>query len=254
MKTTKLSSIIACAALSASALFCGCSSQSRTQIAGEGPIETRDTVLDPFTSLTVTTGLNVTFTASASDSKPTAHISAPASLMPYLVMEVKDGALQIGLDNSHNYRLTNRVDISISAPMAGSFTATSGSDLDIICSDTADAVTLHCTSGADIDIASINCQSISAHCTSGADIDIANLSAAAAELNCTSGADIDVTCANVASLSASATSGADIDIAGKVENLTCTATSGASIDASKVDKSTLSKQNISKNSSGSVNF
>lgn len=252
MKTTRLTSIIACAALSASAMLCGCSSSSRTQISGEGPIETRDTVIDSFKSLTVSSGVNVTFTASAAGSKPTAHISAPATLMPYLVMEVKDGSLTVGLENSHNYRRTDRINISLSAPMPGTFTATSGAGLDIACSYPVDTLTLHCTSGADIDIPSINCVAISAHCTSGADIDINNLSADAATLHCTSGADIDVTCTGVTSLDASATSGAGIDIAGKVEAIICSATSGASIDASKVDKSKLVKQDISKNSAGTV--
>ena len=252
MKTTNYTFLIACAALSVSAMLCGCS--SKNIISGDGTVETRDTCIEAFESLTVTSGIDVTFTATEAGAKASAHISAPKSLMPYLVMEVKDGKLTVGLDNSHNYRSTDRINISISAPMASTFAATSGADLEIACAYPADTITLQCTSGADIVVPAITCSAITAQCTSGADIEIKKLSADTATLQCTSGADIDVECTSVFSLDASATSGAGIDISGKVEALICSATSGAVIDASKIDKSTLLKHEISKNSAASVRF
>lgn len=232
----------------------GCKSFSNHQISGDGPLQTRPVEISQFQSLSVTSGINVDFTAVPAGEKPSATLSAPSTLMPYVIVKVDKGVLHVTMEDNNSYRNTGSIRLTLSAPMVNNISATSGSDIDITAASPVGELTLQATSGADIDIPSLKCTTLTAQSTSGADIDVSNLSATSVVLQATSGADIDVKCAAVETLSASATSGASIDIAGTVENLSANATSAASIDAKEIQKATLRTKSTSTSSSGSVSL
>lgn len=221
--------------------------------------------LTTFTGVNAYAGFDVEYTVGQT---PSVTISYSEVARDYLVAEVKDGVLVLGINNQGESISNLKLKAIVTGPDLTTITTSSGAEFSTLSPLNASALTLSSSSGSEIDLkGGVKTSSLNATASSGADIDIAGI-VTATTINATasSGADIDIAGITATNVNATASSGGSVDLKGKAEQVAFTASSAGDIDAEKLVaargtasassggevESNIASASISKSSGGTV--
>ncbi|MCM1354935.1 MAG: DUF2807 domain-containing protein [Staphylococcus sp.] len=192
------------------------------------------TLKKSFTALETSAGVNVVYKPTSGNGYGTITLSGDANRIENVDVKIKSNKLKISVKSKNGIKSGNHIKgvlITINAPMAMDFDASSGSH--IRCATPIQMGTakmdLEASSGASINFAGITCNAVDLDASSGASIKIKALRTNKASLDASSGSGISLTMANIGTCNSDASSGASIKLSGKAQKGFFSASSGGSI-------------------------
>ena len=221
--------------------------------ADKAPVTKNITVAD-FSGIDAATGIKVAYTQGPL--KP-AKVTVPRYILNHLVLKVKNGTLEIKLDDSFWKKYSSvkgDITVTLSSPAVNDLEASSGASINIKGAlnvrGNADVET---SSGASISIpAGLTATgSVDLETTSGSSIKITGLKASKVECDLSSGSNMALSAVLCDMAEFDLSSGASCTVTGRTRSMKADATSGASLQAKRFIANTAT---IEAGSGGSVDF
>ncbi len=215
---------------------------------------TKNITVADFTGIDAATGIKVIYTQGPL--KP-AKVTAPRYIFDYLVVKVKDGTLDVKLDNSYWKKFNSNNDditVTVSSPSVNDLEASSGASINVKGAlNVRGKADLEASSGASISIPAgiTSTGEIDLESSSGASIKITGLKTSKMECDLSSGSYMNLTNVNVSAAGFDLSSGASCTVTGTTRAMKAEATSGASLHAKRFIADTAV---IEAGSGGSVDF
>lgn len=193
-----------------------------------------DNITPEFNALNASTGFDVEYTVGP---RAKVDIICSEKVADRLVVEVKNGCLNLGLKKTNGITINNKVKIkaTVTGPALTEITTSSAASVDVMTgmSVSGSPLTLTASSGSSIEFeAPIRYASLAVTTSSGADVEINGITVpGSVSVTSSSGADAEIEGIQAASVSATVSSGADIELSGKADKIAFTASSGGSLKA-----------------------
>lgn len=214
-------------------------------------------IKNPGSGLETSCSINTTYVYDHAATKATVKVTAPEEIMPYIEVKSVKGTLTLSIKNDavvNKYRLTHKTHVTaiVTAPLFKNFEANSGSSLTCtarLVYPKGTKVEMEANSGADLNMAAVECAKFEAETSSGADAKFGEIKAANVSLEVNSGSDMKAMGIVADNLKAKADSGASMTIKGTARVAKLDADSGGSINARQFSATELK---ASRDSGGSI--
>lgn len=211
-------------------------------------------------SIYVSAGVDVKYVPGNSPAR--VSITGPKEYVGNVEVTLREGRLHItskretknkflGLVKLTGNKRLKGVKVTLYAPPVANIEVSSGAELQAVAPINlpGKAATLSASSGSDLEIEWLKCESLECSSSSGADIEIDLLTVRTASFDSSSGSDIDVDSLTAEEVKASSSSGGDVSLGGAAQRANLRASSGGSVNARKL---TCPAVNAKGSSGGSV--
>lgn len=193
-----------------------------------------DNITPDFNALNASTGFDVEYTVGP---RAKVDIICSEKLADRLVVEVKNGCLNLGLKKTNGISINNKAKIkaTVTGPALTEITTSSAASVAVMnnMSVTGSPLTLTASSGSSIEFeVPVSYASLAVTTSSGADVEINGITVpGSVSVSSSSGAGIEIEGLQAASVEATVSSGADIELSGKAYTIVYSASSGGSLKA-----------------------
>jgi len=143
-------------------------------------------------------------------------LSADENLIDVFKVEVRDGALCLGIERGTGFSTRNKVVFTVSSPELNVVKVNGSGDFKVRKVLDSDALSLSINGSGDIEADKVECKNLTCNINGSGDIEVEALTAASADVKINGSGDVTLVCREVREVTATVNGSGDVDLYGNI--------------------------------------